>query len=71
LQGLPIGLLHLAPRHRERELQVLVEHNRSLHRQQHYQSLVESTTAIIRAGDPETLHFDDVLTILVALHKKL
>ena len=42
----------------ERELQALDEKNRSLKRQQqHYQSLVESTTAIIWEGDPETLQF--------------
>ena len=40
------------------ELQLLDEQNRSLKRQQqHYQSLVESTTAIIWEGDPDTLHF--------------
>ena len=42
----------------ERELRALDEQNRSLKRQQqHYQSLVESTTAIIWEGDPETLQF--------------
>ena len=40
------------------DLQSLVDQNRLLKRQQqHYQSLVESTTAIIWEGDPDTLHF--------------
>ena len=43
---------------RERELRVLAEQAEAAKRQnQHYQSLVESTTAIIWEGNPDTLAF--------------